>query len=218
MEVDFLAEVLWNYLKLGQKLKPCSGIIVPGSHDNGPAHYAVHLFKNGYGKYLIFSGGVLQTDPNTYTKTEKTEAEVYAEIARKLGVPENRIHIESRAQNTAENLRFSLALAKEKGLDATSFMIVHKPYNERRLETIIKKQIPEMNYIITSEPTTFKEYTNKHIPKRYVIESMVGDVQRLKIYSENGFQIPVEIPKEVWDAYQALINLGYTKRMIECKP
>jgi len=40
------------------------------------------------------------------TNWDKTEAEVYADEAVALGVPRERIVLEPRAMNTAENVRF----------------------------------------------------------------------------------------------------------------
>ena len=43
------------------------------------------------------------------------------------------------------------------------------------------------------------------------INVMVGDMQRMKTYAEAGFQVPVDIPDDVWDAYKRLVRAGYTK-------
>jgi hypothetical protein len=42
---------------------------------------------------------------------------------------------------------------------------------------------------------------------------MVGDLQRIKIYPEKGFQIPQEIPSDVWDAFEQLVELGFDKHL-----
>ncbi len=215
MTADDYAKILWDYEKLSQTIEPCDGIIVPGSHDNDPARYAVELLGKGFGKYIIFSGGVLQTKPDTYEKGDKTEAEEYMAIAHKMGAPHDQLFLENRAKHTVENLKFSIELALEKELHTDSFLIVHKPYNERRLHAIIEKHFPTTKFIITSEPTTFEKYTDRGIPKKYIYESMVGDIQRLKLYGENGFQAPVEIPREVWEAYEKLVEMGYTRRMVK---
>ena len=43
----------------------------------------------------------------------------------------------------------------------------------------------------------------------------VGDLQRIKLYPEMGFQMPQEIPWEVWDAYAQLVRLGYDMHLIK---
>ena len=43
---------------------------------------------------------------------------------------------------------------------------------------------------------------------------MVGDLQRIRVYAERGFQIPQEIPDEVWAAYEELVQLGFDERLV----
>jgi hypothetical protein len=43
---------------------------------------------------------------------------------------------------------------------------------------------------------------------------MVGDLQRIRLYPEKGFQIHQDIPDDVWDAYEELVKAGYTKYLI----
>jgi hypothetical protein len=43
---------------------------------------------------------------------------------------------------------------------------------------------------------------------------MVGDLQRIRVYAERGFQIPQEIPGDVWCAYEELVRDGYDQYLI----
>jgi hypothetical protein len=43
---------------------------------------------------------------------------------------------------------------------------------------------------------------------------MVGDLQRIKVYPEKGFQVYQEIPDSVWQAYERLVALGFDKQLI----
>ena len=210
MNVDELAQKIWDYQVLKQPLEKADAILVFGSHDNYPALYAIELFKQAWAPYIIFSGGALQTQAQLGTKGEKTEAEVYQELALKAGIPEDKIFIENESTNTGANLELSLKLVEEKGFKFTQFILLNKPYNERRLRALVEKQAPDKTFFITSEPVTFKEYCRRDIPKERIINSIVGDLQRLKVYGEKGFQMPVEMPKEVWDAYLVLVEMGYT--------
>ena len=38
------------------------------------------------------------------------------------------------------------------------------------------------------------------------INVLVGDVQRMKLFYEKGWQIKMEIPQEVWNAYEILVK------------
>ena len=62
---------------------------------------------------------------------------------------------------------------------------------------------------------SFDEYPNEEIPLERVINIMVGDLQRIKMYPEKGFQIYQQIPSEVWNAYETLLRLGFDKHLMK---
>lgn len=47
------------------------------------------------------------------------------------------------------------------------------------------------------------------------INVLVGDVQRMKLFYEKGWQIKMEIPQEVWNAYEILVKKGYDKFVLK---
>ena len=209
MDIDTLAKILWNYLKLNQKIEPCDCIFVLGSHDKSTAEYAIELYRQGYGRYFIVSGGVMQPQLGT------TEAEGFAEMAKEAGVPKDVIVIERTASNTGQNFTATAELLNKMQLSLNSFLVVQKPYMERRVYAVAAKLWPDKKVIVTSPQVSYEQYLNEHIPKDVIINTMVGDLQRIKIYGENGFQISQEIPSEVWGAYERLVELGYSKRLVQ---
>ena len=50
-----------------------------------------------------------------------------------------------------------------------------------------------------------------------VINIMAGDLQRIKLYPEKGFQVYQEIPAEVWDAFEKLVAFGFDKHLMKEK-
>ncbi|XP_033755920.1 uncharacterized protein SCO4629-like [Pecten maximus] len=76
------ALTIWDYMGLHHQVKKSDIILVLGNHDTRTAEYAAKLFLDGYADWLMFSGdqGVLTTG-----KWEKTEAEVFCEVALKIG-------------------------------------------------------------------------------------------------------------------------------------
>jgi uncharacterized SAM-binding protein YcdF (DUF218 family) len=146
---------------------------------------------------------------------DQPEAERYTEIAVGMGVARNRILVENKSTNTNENVFFTRKILSENNIEPKRLIAVHKPYMERRTYAIFKKQWPEVETIVTSQNVTFENYYNDELPKDQVISIMVGDLQRIKLYAENGFQIPQEIPEEVWNAYLILTKRGYTKYLVK---
>ncbi len=142
---------------------------------------------------------------------DKPEAEVFADVARRLGVPEAKLIVEPRSTNTGENVRYTYALLQEKQLSIGSFILVQKPYMERRTFATFKKQWPDPStkILVTSPRLTWDEYPNEDNPVDLVINIAVGDLIRIREYPAKGFQIPQEIPDRVWAAAERLIQRGY---------
>ena len=211
-EITELAKKLWNYHHVNHTLKKSDCILALGSHDLRVAERAAELYLQEYAPLVIMSGGL-----GNFTKdmwTEK-EADQFATIAIKKGVPEKNILIENQSSNTGENILFTQKLLEEKKLNPQSFIVIQKPYMERRSYATFKKHWPDKDLIVTSPQISFEEYPTNDIPVEKVINIMVGDLQRIKLYPEKGFQIYQDIPADVWNAYETLITLGFDKHLIK---
>jgi uncharacterized SAM-binding protein YcdF (DUF218 family) len=209
-EIKILSKKLWDYHLLHQRLEKSDCILVLGSHDLRVAERGADLYLQGWAPLIIFSGGFGNFTKNNFTEPE---ADLFAVIAIRLGVPKNAILIENKSTNTGENILFTRELLKEKGLDPDSFILVQKPYMERRSYATFKKLWPEKRLIISSPQISFEDYPSGEISMEKFINIMVGDLQRIKDYPQKGFQIFQEIPDEVWDAYTRLVQLGFDKHL-----
>ena len=67
-----------------------------------------------------------------------------------MGVPRANILIENQSTNTGENVRLTRQLLAERGLDPESFILVQKPYMERRSFATFRKVWPEKRVTVTS--------------------------------------------------------------------
>lgn len=215
-KIDDLSKKLWDYNKLiNQTIKKSDCIFVLCSHDLRVAEYAAKLFLENWAPYIIFSGGIAHKNDLLNTGWNKTEAEMFADVVIKIGVPKDKIILEKEATNTGENVLFTKKLLKERGFNFDSFIIVQKPYMERRVFATIKKHFPKMDFTITSPQISFENYPNKEITKEKLINILVGDTQRMKVYGDRGFQIEQEIPEDVWEAYKKLLEAGFNKHLIK---
>jgi uncharacterized SAM-binding protein YcdF (DUF218 family) len=210
-EIDRLARIVWDYHHLNHDLRPSDVILVQGSHDLRVAERGAQLYLEGLAPLLIFSGGLGNLTREIW---DEPEARKFARIARELGVPEESILIEDRSTNTGDNVRFTRRLLEERGLDPMSFILVQKPYMERRTYATFRRLWPEKTAVVTSPLISYDAYPNEEIPLERVIHVMVGDLQRIRLYPARGFQIEQEIPDEVWEAYERLVALGYTGNLI----
>lgn len=210
-EVDRLAQILWEYNHTGHRLRPADCILVSCSHDLRVAERGVDLFLEEFAPFIIFSGGLGRLTKGVFIKPE---ADLFADIARRRGIPENKILIENQSANTGENIAFTKKLLEARGLDFDSFILVQKPYMERRAYATFKKHLPDKEVMVTSPQLSFEEYCSNGLSKEEVINIMVGDTQRIKIYAEKGFQIPQAIPAEIWEAFEQLAAMGYNVHLV----
>src|SRR4051812_7603841 len=211
-EIVTLAQRLWDYHHVNNSLEKSDCILVLGSHDTRVAERGAQLYLEGWGPLLIFSGGLGRLTEDMWTETE---ADKFAAIAVGMGVPKEAILIENRSTNTGENILFTQKLLDQHNLDPQSFIVVQKPYMERRSYATFKKHWPDKTLIVTSPQISFPDYPNDEIPLDKVIHIMVGDFQRIKLYAEKGFQISQPIPDDAWQAYEKLIELGYDEHLID---
>jgi uncharacterized SAM-binding protein YcdF (DUF218 family) len=158
------------------------------------------------------SGGLGNFTQEIWTESE---ADKFAKIAIEKGVPPEAILIENKSTNTGENILFTQKLLAEKELNPQSFIVVQKPYMERRSYATFKKHWPDKNLSVTSPQISFETYPTEEIPLERVIHIMVGDLQRIKYYPEKEFQIYQEIPPDVWQAYEKLIAAGFDKHLMK---
>lgn len=206
-----LAKQLWDYHHVNHDLEKADCILVLGSHDTRVAERAAELYLQKWAPLLIFSGGLGRLTEGVWTETE---ADLFAKIAIDKGVPREAILIENKSTNTGENILFTRQLLRENKIDPESFIVVQKPYMERRSFATFKKHWPDKKLIVTSPQISFENYPNNQIPAEQVINIMAGDLQRIKVYAEMGFQIYQEIPVDVWNAYEQLVKSGFNEHLI----
>jgi uncharacterized SAM-binding protein YcdF (DUF218 family) len=212
MDIDSLAKIIWNYMKMNHPLEKADAIFVLGSTDTRVAEYAAQLYLAGWAPLLIFSGNTGKGGARV--EWGMSEAEKFASVAEEMKVPSETILIEKEATNTGENIQFTKRLLEDKGVHVNKLILIQKPYMERRTYATFAKQWPGMDFIVSSPPIPYEEYPNATRSKEYFINMMVGDLQRIKEYPAKGYQIEQEIPHEVWSAYEQLVAAGFNTHLI----
>ena len=208
-----LARRIWDYHHVNHTIQPADCIMVLGSHDLRVAERGAELWLQGYAPWLLMAGGLGRL---TLGLWQETEAEKFANVAIAMGVPADKILIESRSTNTGENVALAYQLLQEHKIEVNRFILVQKPYMERRTLATFEKQWPgkKTKILVTSPQIEFTNYPNQDVTMEEVISIMLGDLQRIKVYPEKGFQTYQPIPTEVWEAFEQLVALGYTSHLI----
>lgn len=212
-EILLNAKVVWDYMHMNHALAKADVIFVLGSHDVRVAEWAAQLYLEGYAPKILFSGGYGRHTDGVF---QKTEAEVFADLAMKKGVPLCDILIEKEATNTGENIQLGQLLMKEQGISVSQMILVQKPYMERRTYATFMKQWigSQVEFCVTSPDVSFRDYPNADISMTQLIDIMIGDLQRINDYPAKGFQIEQDIPDDVWQAYLFLVKHGFDSNLI----
>ncbi|MDA0990216.1 MAG: YdcF family protein, partial [Verrucomicrobia bacterium] len=179
------AQVIWDFMHMGQELRRVDCIVAGGSHDLRVAERAAELFLEGWAPWLVLSGGLGR---HTLEVGGEPEADRFAAMARRMGVPDTCMIIENRSTNTGENAELSWQALQARGLAPGSAMIVHKPYMERRAYATFRKRWPTCEICVTSPQLPLTGYPTETLSLSDVIHIMVGDFQRMPIYAAKGYQ------------------------------
>lgn len=164
---------------------PFDAIIVPGVPYDGKnwqismkarVYWSWHLYSKGITKNIIYSGGAVYTPYK--------EAVIMSIYAQKLGVKEENILIEDKAEYSAENLYYSYALGKEKGFKKIA--LATDPFQSRKLLRYNKKfnlnipllpiifdtlsEIPQTDPEINPDPAFVENFIS--VTKRYSMKEM----------------------------------------------
>ena len=206
--------ILWDFMHMHQSPEKADVIVGFGCYDEDIPRRCAELWHQGFAPWVCFSGGLGR---NTSSLWSKSEAERFAAIAMAAGVPGERILLEDQSTNSAENLLFMPKVLAEAGVRAEKIIAVHKPYMEKRLWAAMQVYWPQVRAIYTSPDVTVEEHIAHAeavgLTRKGVIETLVGDVQRMELYAVKGYQAPVQIPAEVRAAFDALVEQGYTGQL-----
>lgn len=212
MNVEDAIASVWNYHHMNHDLKKADVIWALGSHDLRVADRVAELWRQGLAPWVVMSGGLGNFTEGVF---HQPEANLFAERAIELGVPEEVVLIENLSTNTGENVSLTQRVLDQSGVSAKTAIAVQKPYMERRTYATIRAQWPELDVQVTSPKLDFESYCNEDIPKDQVISIMVGDLQRIIEYPKQGFMIEQEVPSDVLESMQVLIDAGYDQHLLK---
>lgn len=112
-------------------------VVVSGGDSNKRIDKGVQLYKEGWGKVLIFSGAAAEGDISN--------AQAMKNIAVSRGVPQAAVLVEEKSKTTAENAEFTAEIIKERGYK--SIILVTAPYHQRRTYNLFKKELPNVEIL-----------------------------------------------------------------------
>ena len=207
-------QVIWDYLGLHQEPKKADVIVGFGNFNTDIARRAAELYHQGYAPKILFTGGLGR---NTKTLFPEPEAVKFARVAMECGVPECDIILEDKSTNTKENIEFTRDILVSRNIPHSHVLGVHQPYMERRITAALGVYWPELSFSVTSPQVTIPEYLERAkiqgMTENAAVSVIVGDFQRMDLYAKLGYQLPQEIPEKAWEAYRALVAMGFDKQL-----
>ncbi|MDF2438301.1 MAG: hypothetical protein K0Q95_2677 [Bacteroidota bacterium] len=121
------------------KNQPYDAIIVPGVPFNGNRWdtimkgrvlWATYLYRKGYTKNIIFSGGAVYSP--------YYEAKIMALYGEALGIPKENIFVDTIAEHSTENVYYSYRVAKKQGFKKIA--VATDPYQSAKLMGFSKRR------------------------------------------------------------------------------
>ncbi len=152
------------------KLRRSPLLIIFGCSDLKVSNVAADIFCRGYCKYILISGGLNR-------RNGFIEAEYHRDNLVDLGVPEDNILIEDKAQNTLENVLFSkLIIKKHFKKFPQRIIVVCQCFHGRRVLMTLKKFFPKkVEYILQPVETKghrVKNWWKNPQQRRHIIEEI----------------------------------------------
>lgn len=209
-------EQVWNYMVLNEPYPKCDLIMGCGCANLTIPITCSDLFKQGFGKNILFAGGLGKLTKELFLQPE---AEVYKKIAIEQGISPEHIVLEKQSTNTGDNFRLSIPILEQNKIPYDSILIVHNRLSERRTLSAAKAIIPNKKIYITSGNITFDTFmkrletrTDKEIHN--IISVMIGDIQRMVVYPQFGWQVRQDVSDQVLESYFYLKQKGYNTYII----
>ena len=200
--IQELTKILVGFLSEStaeEELPTVDAIFVFGHFDPRPAMQAAKLWKMKKSQKIILSGRGRDKIPEGF----ENEADYYAALVEKEGVPKSALILEKESTNTLENVRLGIRASEADGLHPTSLILCAMSPLLRRSIATFHKQFPDISVHGSAFEIPAEEF---FAPSR--LKRITGEFDRLHDYAEKGDIVPVEIPEPVRRATEELRKLA----------
>ena len=146
-----------NFIFVEDKPQKVDAIFLPGgSHPEQP-EYAAELYRKGYAKWLIPSGGVsvkrdkwpgVRSKADIYNGDYQSDCEFFIDVFIKNGVPADTIIGEDKSGHTRDNAFLSRMVVDEKGIEIKTAIIVCKAFHARRSLMLYQMAFPDTTFFV----------------------------------------------------------------------
>lgn len=152
-----IIEDISQYIFVSDELQKVDAIFLPdGSHPEQP-EFAAQLYRAGYAKWMISSGGVsvkrekwpgVRSKAEIYDGDYHSDCEFFTDVLLKNGVSASAIIGEDKSGHTRDNAFFSRKVIEEKAIEIRTAMIVCKAFHARRCLMLYQMAFPNVSFIV----------------------------------------------------------------------
>ena len=178
-------------------------LMVLGSSDLRVPIEAVMLYKQGKAANVVVCGGVGRLTEPEVKSIWGAEAIFFKEALIRMGMPEVISYIDSRSDNTSQNIENGFAVVRANGIEPKRVILIQLDVLQRRAGLTARKVAPEIEFInwaanipANPDPTARK--------------ASLEEMRKLEIYGPRGagFLVEPDIPLDVKRAYDWLKRRG----------
>lgn len=175
-------------------MRYADAIIAFGGRDLTVADQAARLHREGRAPWVVATGGVP-------FDARRSEAEAFADHMVQLGVPRERILIESCSRHTGENVQFALDLLRQRADVLRTLLAVPWPFAARRAAATLRRQAPQVDVICA--PDRMGPGGRRPFGPR-AVRVALAELDRLDRYVAAGFIDVQPVPARVRSASAVL--------------
>mgnify|MGYP001595045036 CR=1 FL=1 len=160
------------------------------SEVHTPKH-AAKLYHKGLAPLVVVTGFVGHRNvelPKGFTN----QADLFAHVLIKQGVPDSAILREKESRNTLDNVLLGMEIVRESKLKIESLILCALPSHLRRCRATFAMHYPKVKTFGSSFPFSEMDWMND-----YRIGRLVGEVDRLIFYAIRGHIAPSVIPRTI---------------------
>ena len=143
-----------NFIFVSDEPEQADAIFLPGGSFPEPPEYASELYRQGYAKWLIPSGGVsvkrdkwpgVRRKAELYSGDYQSDCEFFTDVLLKNGVPAAALIREDKSGHTRDNAFLSRKAVDERGIDVKTALIVCKAFHARRCLMLYQMAFPDVD-------------------------------------------------------------------------
>lgn len=140
-----------EFIFVSDEPEKSDAIFLPGGSHPYQPEYAAKLYKEGFAKWIIPSGGISVKSDKWHGVREKadvyygdyhSDCEFFTDVLVKNGVPSSAIIGEDKSGHTRDNAFLSRKVVDEKGIEIKTAIIVCKAFHARRCLMLYQMAFP----------------------------------------------------------------------------